>query len=63
MSAWLWISIPLCAFFFGATTGISLWMVLRRPGAGTRHARPSAAARPQPSDAGSPRRRNVQPVH
>jgi hypothetical protein len=27
--AWLWLNIPLAAVFFGAWSGIPLWMVLR----------------------------------
>jgi hypothetical protein len=60
MSAWLAINILLSAVFFGATAGIPLWMVLRRPDEDSGHARPAAAARPQPSGARSPRRRHVR---
>jgi len=28
---WFWLNVPLMAMFFLATTGIPLWLVLRRP--------------------------------
>jgi hypothetical protein len=61
MSTWLWVNIPLCALFFGATAGIPLWMVLRRPDTG--RSGPAAVARPHPAGARSPRRPQARPAH
>jgi hypothetical protein len=67
MSTWLWVNIPLCAIFFGATAGIPLWMVLKRPDTGDARpahaAEPRRATQPRPTDPRSPRRREVQPTH
>jgi hypothetical protein len=50
--AWLWLNIPLAAVFFGAWSGIPLWMVLRHPSWG-----------PEPGDGhGSGRPEGLEPV-
>ena len=31
MPVWFWLNVPACTLFFLATSGIPLWLVLRRP--------------------------------
>ena len=49
--AWLWLNIPLAAVFFGAWSGIPLWMVLRHPSWG-----------PEPADGHGGRPAHPEPV-
>jgi len=42
--SWMWINLPLAIVFFGAWTGIPLYMVLRHPSWGAESAHHSADA-------------------
>lgn len=44
--AWLWLNIPLVAVFFGAWSGVPLWMVLRHPSWGPSRPMVTAAGLP-----------------
>jgi hypothetical protein len=50
---WLWLNIPLMAFFFLAMTGIPLWLVFNHPDHGPA-AVPVPAPRPQQAAAATP---------
>ena len=60
---WFWANIPACAAVFTATTGIPLWLVLKRPDAPHSKAPSPAAARPASTPADARHERPLQLTH